>query len=56
MTALDGLLRAGTILLWIIIGGIGLAIAATLLNLLLCGVLHLACAVKQRSRERRRKK
>ena len=56
MTALDGLLRAGTILLWIIIGAIGLALAVTLLNLLLCGVLHLACAVKQRSRERRRKK
>lgn len=56
MTALDGLLIAGTILLWIIIGAIGIALAATILNLLLYGVLSLACAVKQRSRERRRKK
>lgn len=44
---------AGAVLLWIIIGAIGLVVAGIILSLIAFEVLNIACSIKKHNRKRK---
>lgn len=47
---------AGAVLLWIIIGAIGLVVAGIILCLIAFAALNIACSIKEHSRKRKLKR
>ena len=50
---MEDFFTAGAVLLWIIIGAIGLVVAGIILALIAWTVLKIACSIKERSLKRK---